>query len=77
MTPRLQTALIALATAAVPTVVAIGGWVAADTEQKEKQAAWDSYGEYAVEEMVAKARADEDHAALERALERCMGLLHQ
>jgi dihydroxyacid dehydratase/phosphogluconate dehydratase len=77
MPPRLQTALIALATAAVPTVVAIGGWITADTERREKQAAWDSYGEYATEELVAKARADEDRAALERALERCMGMLHQ
>ena len=73
MTPRLQTALIALATAAVPTVVAIGGWVAADTEQKQKQALADNYSEYIKDEM----RADEDKAALERSLDRCMGLLHQ
>jgi hypothetical protein len=75
VTPRLRDAIIAACVAVPSFLVAGQKWLEADAKAKEAQRAWDSYGEYATEELQAKEKAEQDEAAMERALDRCMARL--
>lgn len=70
MTARMEKALIALSAAAVPLLAAATGWVQAQAEKEKKLELADNYRGYIEEQM----REDE---RLEKALGKCMELLHE
>lgn len=65
--------MILLVTALSSLAAAGAGWVRADTEQREKQHLADNYSSYIKDTM----QEEEDTAAMERSLQRCMGMLRE